>query len=85
MDRFPHLFAASEDCDLYGWLEELGCYSPIVHLQQPTGSPPRTCPSRRRHNETGIVHPLKVLQAIARSYEKAPRARHAARAARTST
>jgi hypothetical protein len=37
MDRFPYLFADARDGDLYAWLAELGCYSPIVHLQQSDG------------------------------------------------
>jgi D-erythrulose 1-phosphate 3-epimerase len=73
MDRFPHMFACECDCDLYGWLAEVGCYSPIVHLQQSNGKSSSHLPFTAATNETGIVHPLKVLQAIARSYEKEPR------------
>jgi len=73
MDKYPYLFAAERDCELYGWLEELGCYSPIVHLQQTNGKSSSHLPFTASTNETGIVHPLKVLQAIARSYEKDPR------------
>ncbi len=73
MDRFPHLFAAERDCDLYGWLEELGGYSPIVHLQQSNGKSSSHLPFTSVHNKAGIVHPLKVLQAIARSYERPAR------------
>jgi D-erythrulose 1-phosphate 3-epimerase len=72
MDRFPHMFAAACDCDLYGWLSEVGCYSPIVHLQQTNGKTSSHLPFTAATNETGIVHPLKVLQAIARSFEKEP-------------
>jgi sugar phosphate isomerase/epimerase len=73
MDRYPHLFAASRDCDLYRWLEELGCYSPIVHLQQTNGRSSQHLPFLPACNEVGIVHPLKVLQALARSYDSPPR------------
>jgi sugar phosphate isomerase/epimerase len=73
MDRYPHLFAAPEDCDLYRWLEELGCYSPIVHLQQTNGVSSQHLPFLPANNEVGIVHPLKVLQALARSYDRPPR------------
>jgi hypothetical protein len=73
MDRFPYMFAAERDCDLYGWLAEVGCWSPIVHLQQSNGKSSSHLPFTAATNETGIVHPLKVLQAIARSYEKEPR------------
>ena len=73
MDRYPYLFAEERDCDLYRWLEELGCYSPIVHLQQTQGKFSSHLPFTAAHNEVGIVHPLKVLHAIARSYDRAPR------------
>jgi hypothetical protein len=68
MDRFPRLFAEEKDGDLYRWLEELGCYSPIVHLQQNNGSSSSHLPFTEANNEAGIVHPLKVLQAISSSY-----------------
>jgi sugar phosphate isomerase/epimerase len=68
MDRFPYFFAAKKDCDLYRWLEELGCYAPILHLQQTGGRSSSHLPFTAVNNEAGIVEPLKVLQAIARSY-----------------
>ena len=68
MDRCPHLFAEPEDCDLYRWLEELGCYAPILHLQQTEGKTSSHLPFTAANNAAGIVEPLKVLQAIARSY-----------------
>lgn len=73
MDRYPHLFASTADCDLYGWLERIGCYSPIVHLQQTNGLSSSHLPFTPENNTQGIVHPGKVLQAIARSYEGEPR------------
>jgi sugar phosphate isomerase/epimerase len=69
MDRYPHLFARPEDCDLYRWLERLGCYAPILHLQQSNGRSSSHLPFTPAHNETGVVHPRKILQAIARSYQ----------------
>lgn len=73
MDKYPHLFAAERDCELYTWLSELGCYSPIIHLQQTNGKSSSHLPFTGACNETGIVHPLKVLQALASSYQKEPR------------
>jgi hypothetical protein len=70
MDKYPHLFARPEDCDLYRWLEELGCYSPILHLQQSNGNSSSHLPFTAANNNAGVVHPLKVLQAIARSYRQ---------------
>lgn len=74
MDRYPHLFAEQKDGDLYRWLEELGCYSPILHLQQSNGKSSSHLPFTAANNEAGIVHPLKVLQAIAGSYRARERA-----------
>lgn len=74
MDRYPHMFAAKEDCDLYAWLEELGCYAPILHLQQSNGRSSSHLPFTAGNNEAGIVNPQKVLQAIARSCQKETRA-----------
>ncbi len=68
MDRYPHLFAGPRDCDLYAWLGELACYSPILHLQQSNGRSSSHLPFTAATNETGIVHPRKVLQAIADCY-----------------
>ena len=68
MNGYLHLFARPEDGELYRWLEQLGCYSPIVHLQQTGGRTSSHLPFTAANNETGIVHPAKVLEAIARSY-----------------
>ncbi|OHD23624.1 MAG: hypothetical protein A2064_10800 [Spirochaetes bacterium GWB1_66_5] len=69
MDRYPHLFARPEDGDLYRWLEQLGCYAPILHLQQSNGRSSSHLPFTPAYNEAGVVHPRKILQAIARSYQ----------------
>ena len=73
MDRFPHMFSSPEDCSLYGWLEEMGGYSPLMHLQQTNGTSSGHLPFTAAHNEKGIVHPRKLLEAIARCYRKEPR------------
>ena len=74
MDRYPYLFAGKKDGDLYGWLGELGCYSPILHLQQNDGRSSSHLPFTAANNEAGIVHPLKVLEAISSSYRAGERA-----------
>ncbi len=73
MNRFPHLFSSKEDCSLYGWLEELGGYASLIHLQQTNGKASRHLPFTAANNEDGIVHPAKVLEAIGRCYQKEPR------------
>lgn len=68
MNRYAYLFAEERDCDLYRWLEELGGYAPIIHLQQTNGKSSSHLPFTEANNQAGLVHPLKVLKAIARSY-----------------
>jgi len=71
MDRYPYLFAdGPEDSDPYAWLEELGCYSPIMHLQQTNGITASHASFTQEANAKGIITPEKVLQAIAKSYQK---------------
>jgi sugar phosphate isomerase/epimerase len=72
MDRCPHLFAKPEDGDTYIWLEQLACYSPIIHLQQTDG---KSSPHRaftEEENRRGIVRADRVLQAIATAYAQEP-------------
>jgi sugar phosphate isomerase/epimerase len=73
MDRFPHMFSSPEDCSLERWLEELGGYSSLIHLQQTDGKSSGHLPFTAKNNETGVVSPRKLLEAIAKCYEKEPR------------
>ncbi len=66
----PYLFAALEDGDLYHWLRTLGCYSPIIHLQQTDGNISGHKPFTEANNRTGIVDPAKVLRAIWEAYQQ---------------
>jgi len=68
--RHPYLFAESDDADPYRWLERLGCYSPIVHLQQTDGSSSSHRPFTAEHNRRGVVTPERVLGSLARSYAR---------------
>lgn len=70
MDKYPYLFSEYEDGDPYTWLEKLGCYSPIVHLQQTTGNASSHQPFTRECNKTGIIAGDKVLKAIKASYRQ---------------
>jgi sugar phosphate isomerase/epimerase len=72
MDRYPYLFAAWEDGDTYGWLRELGCYSPVIHLHQTQGTSSSHSPFTEENNRHGIVQGPKVLQAIAAAYAAEP-------------
>ncbi len=70
LDRCGHLFAEESDGDLYHWLEQLGGWSPIVHLQQTDGRSSSHLPFTRENNERGIVRPDAFLKALARSCER---------------
>jgi D-erythrulose 1-phosphate 3-epimerase len=69
MECHSWLFAENIDCSAYNWLEELACYSPIIHLQQTDGKSSRHWPFTRSNNEKGIIEGRKVLEAIKTSYE----------------
>lgn len=71
MQRYPYLFSnGEEDWDPYCWLEELGCYSPIIHLQQTDGVTASHAAFTEKENRKGIIEGEKLLRAIAKSYEK---------------
>ena len=70
MDRYSYWFAQPLDADLFEWLETLGAYSPVVHLQQTDGTYSSHKPFTAKYNATGIVRPKDVFAAIARSYER---------------
>jgi sugar phosphate isomerase/epimerase len=69
MDNYPYLFAEALDGSTYTWLEELACYSPIIHLQQTDGTSSGHRPFTRSNNEKGMIKGRKVLEAIRTSYE----------------
>ncbi len=68
MDKTPHLFAQPIDSDIYAWLEQLGAYSPIVHLQQTNGNASAHLPFTPETNKTGIVTGEKVIEALRKSF-----------------
>lgn len=69
IDRYPYLFAVESDGDTYRWLEELGGYSPIVHLQQTTGTSSSHQPFTEACNRNGIIFGEPVLKALAKAYQ----------------
>lgn len=68
-----HLVAAPEDSDPYSWLERLGVWSPIIHLQQTDGNGSHHRPFTAPENQRGIIHPERVLTALQKSAERAAR------------
>ncbi len=69
MDATPYMFAEEKDGDCFCWLEEIGCYSPIVHLQQTDGNASAHKSFTAECNRHGKITAKKVLQAIKQSYD----------------
>ena len=70
VEKHHYLFASHADCNPYEWLGKLGCYSPIIHLQQTDGYSSGHKPFTAEYNKNGIIEGEKVLQSIKESYEK---------------
>lgn len=68
MGQSPHLFSTAEDTDCYAWLSNMGCYSPIIHLQQTDGNSSPHLP----FTQSGIIEGEKVLRALKKSYDRPP-------------
>ena len=70
MENNGHLFNEPKDTDCYRWLSELGCYSPVIHLQQTDGARSSHADFTPESNKIGIIHPVKVLRALQESYRR---------------
>ena len=70
MDENPGMFSTERDNDCYEWLRELGCYSPIIHMQQTDGTSSSHAGFTEANNAKGKIHPIKVLEAIQESYNR---------------
>jgi len=58
---------SGSNLDTYKWLEELGRYSPVIHLQQTDGLWDRHWAFTEEHNKEGIIKMDKVLAALEKS------------------
>jgi sugar phosphate isomerase/epimerase len=56
-----------DERDPYPWLEKLGQYSPIIHLQQTVLNKSNHWPFTEEYNNVGIIHGEKVLAALEKS------------------
>jgi hypothetical protein len=65
-----YLFAEPGDPDCYEWLRRIGCYSPVIHLQQTDGNFSSHKPFTDETNKKGIIEPAKILKALKQSYDK---------------
>jgi D-erythrulose 1-phosphate 3-epimerase len=69
MDKYPYFFSEERDSDIYSWVEELACFSPIIHMQQTDGIHSSHAAFTPETNKSGIVTGDKLLKAIAKSYD----------------
>jgi sugar phosphate isomerase/epimerase len=66
----PHLFAEAKDSDCYAWLSALGCYSPIIHLQQTDGQTSAHLPFTAERNAWGKIDGKRILRALLAGYDR---------------
>ena len=69
IEQNPQLFSQPQDWDIYHWIRELGCYSPIMHLQQSDGKSSPHWPFSEEYNQKGVVKAEEVIRALATAYE----------------
>lgn len=69
-DEYAYLFSPEKDTSCYEWLREIGCYSPVIHLQQTNGNSSAHRPFTEENNKQGIIHPAKILKSLQKSYER---------------
>ena len=70
LERFPFLFGQQDDTDTYVWIRALGCFSPIMHLQQVIGSHSSHLPFTEDTNRRGSIRAESVLKALAKAYQQ---------------
>jgi len=68
--KYGYWFSEPDDAELYRWVEELSCYSPIMHIQQTDGSYSAHRPFTKKYNPNGIVNPTDLLKAIVKCYDR---------------
>ena len=66
----PQLFAEPKDWCIEQWIRELGCYSPIMHLQQSDGKSSPHWMFSSRYHACGVVKPERVLKALKDSFHR---------------
>lgn len=70
VEAHPHLFAAPEDASNDIWVRRVGCYSPIIHLQQTDGHSSPHWTFTAENNAKGIVHPDAFIEALKASFAR---------------
>lgn len=70
VENNPQLFMSDTEGGCYETLRELGCYSPIIHLQQTNGALSAHLPFTDSENKKGIITGEKVLRTLKESYDR---------------
>ena len=70
IEENPHMFSEKQDSDCYEWMADIGCFAPIIHLQQTDGNASRHLPFTDAHNQKGIVDGARVFHALKQSYDR---------------
>ena len=70
VEKNPHLFAKERDGVIWNWVERLGQYAPIVHLQQTDGKSSPHWPFSQKYNEMGVASGEKLMESLFRSFEQ---------------
>lgn len=70
INNYPYLFSEKRDSDIFKWVEELSCYSPIIHMQQTNGISSSHAAFTPENNKNGVVTGERLLSAIEKSYLK---------------
>lgn len=68
----PHLFAGPEDCGIRGWVEALGQYANIVHLQQTDGKSSPHWPFTEHYNQLGIASGEQLIASLSAAFARPP-------------
>ncbi len=71
VEAHPHLFAKPEDASNEAWVRRMGCYSPIIHLQQTDGYTSPHWTFTAENNAKGIVRPEAFLRDLKTSFAQA--------------
>ncbi len=66
--RNADVFNERRDTDCYSWLRALGAWSPVIHMQQTNGKHSSHAPFLPENESDGIIHPVKVLEALRDCY-----------------
>lgn len=72
VERNPHLFARPEDGSIQSWVEALGQYGNIVHLQQTDGKSSPHWPFTEKYNQIGVASGEQLIESLSKAYARPP-------------